>query len=231
MRAPLKTFVYLIGTALLAAVALLCWFCLYSRDLPELGALSQFAPATVRQTSDPCLGQTTSIPYDAIGANVRKALSAIEASENDPSALRAEFTGHDKLRRRTLSEVIAVTMFCTPSKELPRQFNELPTAIQLDRRYSRRQLFNIYANRVYLGSNLRGVEQGSQFYFHKNSRELTLPEAALLAGVVRSPSIYSPLTHSDRALQRRNEVLDAMVENGSITAAEAQTTKASGMPR
>ena len=84
----------------------------------------------------------------------------------------------------------------------------------------------MYSNRIYLGPELIGVQQGSEFYFHKSPAELNIAEAALLVGLIRSP-VYSPFKHPDRALRRRNEVVDAMVENGSITSVEAQAAKAS----
>jgi len=95
---------------------------------------------------------------------------------------------------------------------------EIRTAIPLERHYSRKQLFTMFANRAYLGPGLIGVQQGSRFYFQKNSADLTLPQAALLVGLIHSPTGYSPFKHPDRAIHRRNEVIDAMVEAGSITA-------------
>ena len=113
-----------------------------------------------------------------------------------------------------------------PSKELMRQVAEIRTAIQLERHYSRQQLFTIYANRVYLGPGLIGVQQGSEFYFRKAPAELNLPEAALLVGLIRAPAMYSPSQHPDRALRRRNEVIDAMAGNSTISATDAQAAKA-----
>jgi penicillin-binding protein 1A len=86
-------------------------------------------------------------------------------------------------------------------------------------------MLTIFANRIYLGPDLIGVQQGSKFYFNKNSVDLTIPEAALLVAVMRSPTVYSPAKHPDRALGRRNTVIDAMLESGSITVADTQASK------
>jgi len=183
------------------------------------------------QVSDPCLGSSVAIPYEAIGENLRNAISAAETRQDDPGVLRVTLEGlvRDEPRHRktaVASWYVSRTMFCTPSKMLNRQFSVIRTAIQLERRYSRRQLFTIYANRVPIGPNVNGVHDGAEFYFHKLPRELDLAESALLAGLIRGPSYLSPVKHADRAVMRRNEVIDAMLGNGSITVSEAQAAKA-----
>jgi penicillin-binding protein 1A len=107
-------------------------------------------------------------------------------------------------------------MFCVTEGQLRRQVAEFRTAVDLERRYSRRQLFSRFANRVPLGSGRTGIAQRSEFYFRKNPAELDLSEAALLTGLIKGPSYDSPIKPADHALRRRNEVLDAMIENGSI---------------
>ncbi len=230
MRTLLRIILVLAGTVILVLLAAFCWLHFYLRDLPDVRVLAQFAPTTVTQVSDPCIGKSTAIPYEAIGVNVTKAISAVETSESDPGVLRATwgaFTVGATPRKQTItaSWYISRTMCYAPSRELHRHLAELRTAIQLERHYSRRQLFTIYANRVSLAPGLIGVQQASAFYFHKKPDELTVPEAALLTGLIRAPSVYSPVKHPDRALRRRNEVIDAMVESGSITAGDAESYK------
>jgi len=213
----------------LVFLAAFCWLYFYACDLPDITALAQYAPTTVTQVSDPCLGASVAVPFEGIGGNLRDAIRAAEANEGDPGALsemfRVNFTDKLPLHRVSLPVVVGRSLFCSPSKMLRRHFEELRTAIQLDRRFSRHQLLTIYANRVFLGPNVVGVHDGAQFYFQKNSADLTISEAALLVSIARAPSWLSPVKHPDRALRRRNEVIDAMVENGSITAAEAQAAK------
>ncbi|PYV57726.1 MAG: hypothetical protein DMG98_09860 [Acidobacteria bacterium] len=89
--------------------------------------------------------------------------------------------------------------------------------------------FTVYVNRLYFGENLIGVHDASHYFFRKDSNELNIAEAALLAGLVRSPSRFSPLDHPDRALRRRNEVIDVMLSARTIDAAGAQSARSSGL--
>lgn len=225
MRLLLKIVLVLSGTFVSIVLATFCWVYFYSKDLPDTTALSSYAPATVAQVSDPCIARSIVLPYEAIGANVRNAIKSVEFNETDPSALSEllyDTLGTHRLPRRTLSQAISVGMFCSPSRNLKKRLEELRTAIQLDRKYSKKQLFTILANRVTLGSSVVGIQEGSQFYFQKDANNLSIPEAALLAGLIRAPSYYSPFKHPDRAIRRRSEVIKAMIENGSISQSEAQ---------
>ena len=98
--------------------------------------------------------------------------------------------------------------------------------MQLDRQFSRRELLTIAANRYYFGDNVIGVQEAAQHYFSKTPNELTVGEAALLAGLVRAPSYFSPSRHHDRALQRRNQVIEGMLASHAITSAEADAALA-----
>jgi penicillin-binding protein 1A len=87
----------------------------------------------------------------------------------------------------------------------------------------------MFANRVPLGPGRTGIAQGSEFYFRKNPAELDLSEAALLTGLIKGPSYDSPIKPADRALRGRNEVLDAMIENGSISRVDGENAKAADL--
>jgi membrane peptidoglycan carboxypeptidase len=112
---------------------------------------------------------------------------------------------------------------------LNRQVKELRTEAQLDRRFSRRELFTIFANRAWFGDGQVGVEAASEHFFKKEPNQLQVAEAALLAGLIRAPSHCSPLVHPDRALKRRNEVIDAMVATHAFSATEGEAAKATGI--
>ena len=117
MRMLLKIAGFLAGSVLLCLLAVFCWLCFYSRDLPDVSALAQYAPANVTQATDPCLGKSVAIPYEAIGANVRNAISAVETSEDDPGALRTTFEGfvRDEPRhRRTIDRIVVYEPFDVP---------------------------------------------------------------------------------------------------------------------
>lgn len=103
---------------------------------------------------------------------------------------------------------------------LTRKLNEMALAWQLERKYSKNEILDLYLNTVYFGSNAYGVEAAARTYFDKDPIDLTLAEAALIAGLPQAPSAYSPRKHPQRALDRRNLVLQKMLENGYITEEE-----------
>jgi hypothetical protein len=123
MRVLLKTCVIAISAIILAVVVALIWFFCYSRGLPDAVALAQFAPATARQVSDPCLkAASVAIPYHSIGDNMRAALSAAEVEEDAPGVLTETYRRFRGLPSRdTPSWEISRSMFCNPAKTLHRQ--------------------------------------------------------------------------------------------------------------
>jgi penicillin-binding protein 1A len=230
MRVLIKLIVFCTVVVALLFAGTLLWLYYDSRDLPDIGALANLSPTKATRAYDLCWKhESVVIPYDSIGNNLRNALSAVEVRENDPSVLTAtyrSFTG-STMHRATLSMQISRTLFCTPSKMLHRNLAELRAAAQLEHRFSRLQLFTIYANRAYFGQNLIGVEAAARQFFHKEPDNLNVGAAALVAGLIKSPSLYSPVKHPDRALSRRNEVIDGMIASGTITASEGAIAKAS----
>lgn len=233
MRVLMRICLVGLGALALAVTIVLAWL-FGSHGIPDSKALVQFAPETVRQVSDRCLkGASVAVPYDSIGNTMRSALSAAEAGEDDPGVFSEMFrdvSDHSRPHRPVLSLQISRTLFCEPSKALNRHLDEVRAAAQLEWRFSRRELFTIYANRIVFGENIVGVEAASQQIFHKEPNRLRLEEAALLAGLAKAPSYLSPIKHPDRALRRRNEVIDLMVEAHSITESEASAIKASPLP-
>jgi len=107
-----------------------------------------------------------------------------------------------------------------------RKWNEIALAWQMERKYSKKEILDMYLNTVYFGSNAYGVEAAARTYFNKDPADLTIAEAALLAGLPQAPSIYSPRRHPEAALKRRNLVLAKMFELGYITADEYQRSLA-----
>ena len=107
---------------------------------------------------------------------------------------------------------------------------EILIAIELEQKFDKKQIFEFYANRVDLGQRgsftISGFAEAARAYFNKDLKDISLPEAALLAGLVQAPSYLSPYRHPERALDRRNLVLDSMVETHSITQDQAEKAKA-----
>jgi penicillin-binding protein 1A len=140
----------------------------------------------------------------------------------DPKAIARALIKDIIERRRaqgasTLTQQLAKQVFLTPEKTIRRKVNEAFLAVQIEKDFTKDQIFELYANQVYLGHGAYGVEAASRMYFGKHAKELTLPEAAVLAALIRSPMYYSPMTHPDRAKVRRDYVLRRMLAENFIT--------------
>jgi penicillin-binding protein 1A len=116
---------------------------------------------------------------------------------------------------------LARNLFLSPDRSFPRKIEEALLAIQIERRFTKEQIFTLYANQIFLGHGVYGFEAASEFYFGKPAKQLTIEEAALLAGLPKAPGLYSPINHPDRATRRRNLVINGMLEDGKITARQA----------
>jgi len=117
----------------------------------------------------------------------------------------------------TITQQLAKNLFLTQERTIHRKLQEAMLAVWLERKYSKTQILELYLNRVYFGSGAYGIEQASQRYFGKSARQMSLPEAALLAGLVKSPSRLAPTRNFDGAEQRAQTVLAAMAGLGFIT--------------
>ncbi len=130
----------------------------------------------------------------------------------------------------TLTMQLSRGFFLTPEKTIKRKLTEMLIAIELEQRFSKQQIFELYANEVPMGQRgsfaISGLGEAARAYFNKDLKSLSLPEAALLAGLIQRPSYLSPYRHPERALDRRNLVLDSMVDTGAITRADADRAKA-----
>ncbi len=110
-------------------------------------------------------------------------------------------------------------------KRLERKIQEIILSIQLERIYTKDEIFEFYLNHIYFGEGAWGIKAAAQIYFDKELDELTLAESAMLAGVVQRPSTHSPFTNPDRAMNRRNTVLNLMAQHGFISEAQAEEAK------
>ncbi|MBW4539006.1 MAG: penicillin-binding protein 1A [Myxacorys chilensis ATA2-1-KO14] len=126
----------------------------------------------------------------------------------------------------TLTQQLSRIVYLNNDRSVIRKIREALIAQKLERSVDKRQLLEKYLNLVYLGSNAYGVGDAAWIYFSKSTSQLTLSEMATIAGLPPAPSVYSPLENLEKAKQRRNNVLDKMVEAGYISATEAQTAKA-----
>jgi penicillin-binding protein 1A len=125
----------------------------------------------------------------------------------------------------TITQQLARQFFLTPEKLWSRKIKEALLAVEIERNYSKDEILDMYLNKIYFGSGAYGVQSASHIYFGKDVSELTLSEAALLAGIPRSPGAYSPYLYPEGARKRRNVVLNLMRDGGFITASQAEEAK------
>ncbi len=125
----------------------------------------------------------------------------------------------------TITQQLARNLFLTPRRTLDRKLQEILLAVEIERRLTKEEILERYLNQVYFGGGAYGVEMASRLFFGKGARELSLPEAALLAGVIQAPSRYSPFDNFAAAKRRQEVVLDRMVELGFLRPDQAEAAK------
>src|SRR5712671_3363638 len=216
----------------------------YSTDLPQVEQLEHYRPSTVTELYDGqgrvigtfALQRRVVAAYDDYPEVLRNALVSIEDKNFYThsginfwriagAAYRDIESGGKVQGASTLTMQLARNLFLSPDRSFHRKIQEALLAIQIERRFTKPQIFTLYANQIFLGHGAYGYEAASEYYFSKPAKKLTLEEAALLAGLPKAPQYYSPITHPERALRRRNLVLNAMLEDGKITAAQAADAK------
>src|SRR5512132_780668 len=126
----------------------------------------------------------------------------------------------------TLTQQLAKNLFLSKEQTLKRKVNEWALALQIERYYTKNQIMELYANHTFLGANAYGIEAGAETYFGKQAKDLTIGEAALLAGIPKAPSEYSPTANAVKAKERRDLVLDLMAKHGFATQSEVDAAKA-----
>ena len=216
----------------------------YTTDLPQVEALEAYRPSSITELYDDhgrvigsfALQRRVVAAYDDFVPVLRDALVSIEDKDFYRhsginfwrivgAAYRDIESGGKVQGASTLTMQLARNLFLSPDRSFHRKVQEVMLAIQIERRFTKPQIFTLYANQIFLGHGVYGFEAASEFYFSKPARNLTLAEAALLAGLPKGPGIYSPINHPDRAIKRRNLVINAMLEDGKITAAQAADTR------
>ncbi len=207
-----------------------------TRDLPQIRALESFIPSAVTRiySSDKVLlaelfqEKRDPVPLKNIPSYLRKALVATEDRkfyEHSGVDIKAIFrailkdiwAGEFVEGASTITQQLAKTLFLTPEKSLKRKTREALLAFQLERRYTKDEILKFYLNQVYFGSGAYGVESAARIYFNKSVSDLNLSECAMIAGLPKSPSRYSPLVNKELAIQRRGIVLKQMLDTDIIT--------------
>lgn len=219
----------------------------YSTELPQVAELESYRPSTVTELYDDqgrvigsfALQRRVVVRYEDFPKVLRDAVISIEDKDFEKhwgvdfwrifgAAWRDLTARRTAQGASTLTMQLARNLFLSPDQTLRRKMQEVMLSIQIERRFTKPQIFALYANQIFLGHGVYGFEAGAEFYFNKRARDLTLDEAATLAAIPKAPTGYSPILNPERALRRRNLVINAMLEDGKITAEEA--TRARNAP-
>jgi len=216
----------------------------YNTDLPQVEDLEHYRPISNTELFDDqgrvigsfALQRRVVARFEDYPPVLRDAVISIEDKNFEKhwgvnvwrivgAAYRDLISGGKVQGASTLTMQLSRNLFLSPERTYGRKVEEILLAIQIERRFTKVQIFTLYANQIFLGHGVYGFETGAEFYFGKHARDLTLPEAALLAGLPKAPSSYSPINNPERALRRRNLVINSMLEDGKVTAAEATAAK------
>jgi penicillin-binding protein 1A len=221
----------------------------YAGDLPQVSALDNYTPSTITRIysgSGQVIGEFATqrrvvVGYDDINPLMRQAIIATEDAEFDRHfgvniwrIFVAALTDIVERRRAqgasTLTQQLARNLKdqfgLTNEKSFERKIREAILAVQIEKRYTKKEIFTIYCNQMYLGHGAYGVEAASRLYFNKPNKQLSLDEAALIAGIFQTPERQSPFVDMKRATSRRNVVLQRMADERYITQAQADAAKA-----
>jgi penicillin-binding protein 1A len=220
----------------------------YAGDLPQVSALDNYSPSTITRiyaSGGQVIGEFATqrrvvVGYDDINPILRQAIIATEDAEFDRHfginiwrmvvaavvdlAERRRAQGASTLTQQ-LARNLKEQFGLTNEKSLERKIREIILAIQIEKRYTKKEIFTIYCNQMYLGHGAYGVEAASRLYFQKSNKQLSLEEAALVAGIFQIPERQSPFVDMKRATQRRNVVLQRMADERYITQAQADASK------
>ena len=216
----------------------------YSADLPQIQDLEHFRPSTITDLYDRkgrivgsfALERREVVGYDGFAPVLRQAVISIEDKNFEShwgiNVFRVAGAAWHDIRSSgraqgasTLTMQLARNLFLSSDRTAMRKVQEAYLAIQIERAFTKEQIFTLYGNQIYLGSGNYGFEAASEYFFSKHARDLTLTEAALLAGLPKGPVAFSPLLYPERALRRRNLVLSEMESDRAITHAQAEAAR------
>ena len=216
----------------------------YSVDLPQIHDLERYHPSTTTELYDQkgriigsfALERRVVVNYDDFAPVLRQAVISIEDKSFEShwginvlrvgGALWHDLRSHGRAQgASTLTMQLARNLFFSSERTASRKVQEAYLAVQIEHAFTKQQIFTLYGNQIYLGHGRYGFEAASQFYFSKHAKELTLSEAALLAGLPKGPVSFSPLLNPEKALRRRNLVLSEMELDRVISHEQAEQAR------
>jgi len=219
-------------------------FFAYGGDIPRISALDDYAPSTISRVygshgeivGEFAIQRREVIPYEAISPKLKQAILAAEDATFEQhfglsipriivSLIKDIVEGRKAAGASTLTQQLARKLFLTDEKTWERKIKEAILAIQIEKRYTKNEIFTLYCNQMYFGHGVYGVQAASRLYFGKAAKDLTLEEAALIAGILQGNVRQSPYVNMDAAVRRRNYALTRMAEVGFISEAEADAAR------
>lgn len=223
--------------ALMVSIGSLAGFFLaYQRGLPRVQAIEDYRPSLITEVlSDDgvvvgqfALERRILLQYEGIPPVLKSAVLAAEDPRFfthwgiDPIGIVRAFVKNIIAGRvvegaSTITQQLARMLFLTPQQTYRRKIEEALLSMQIEKNYTKEQILTLYCNQIYLGHGVYGFEAAAEFYFGKHARDLRLPEAATLAGIVASPGGFSPIINPQRAKERRNHILGRMLDEKFIT--------------
>ena len=243
----LKSLFIVVFLLLLVTVGGTVAYYMMTMDLPGIDALKDYRPSIASRVLDEndelvdefFLEDRKMVKIADVPKIVQHAFVAAEDSRfykhqgvDLQSIFRAMFKNVEAGRivqgGSTITQQVAKLMYLTPERKYIRKFKEAILSYRIDKYLNKDEILNLYLNQIYLGHGTYGIESASIGYFGKSAKDLTLPEAALLAGLPKAPTTYSPFLYFDRAKQRQVYVLTRMMEEGFIT--REQMDKAAAEP-
>jgi len=244
----LRTYLFLLGGILLLGIVTGGLFSRLAR-LPDVTQLENFQPSQASRIladdgtviEELFLEKREVVPFDQIPESLRQAVIAVEDSRfylhhgidfrGVARALIRDITaGRVVQGGSTISQQLSKVLFFSTERTLLRKIKEAILTLQIERRYTKDQILNLYLNQIYLGSGCYGVQTAAKKYLGKEVSKISLAEAALLAGLPKSPERYSPQAHPETARKRRDLVLDRMAVEGYISHQEAEQAQAEPLP-
>ena len=218
------------------------------QNLPDIAQLEEWEPSKITYIysdqqdviGEYALEKRIEVPFEQISDVLKKAILATEDARfyshhgiDFRGILRAVkedikliFTPRKLHGGSTISQQLITRLMLHRQQTLRRKLKEAILAMQLEKKYTKEEIFTLYCNQFYMGHGAYGVETASQMFFDKSVSDLTLSEAAMIAGIFRGPSVYSPYENHDGTLRRRNHVLNRMLDEGYISQAEHAAAKA-----
>jgi penicillin-binding protein 1A len=216
----------------------------YSVDLPQINDLERYRPSTTTELLDQkgrvigsfALERREIVDYNGFAPILRQAVISIEDKSFEShwginvfrvvGAAWHDLRSHGRAQgASTLTMQLARNLFLSSERTPTRKIQEAYLAIQIERAFTKQQIFTLYGNQIYLGHGMYGFEAASEFFFSKHAKDLTLTEAALLAGLPKGPVAFSPLLAPEKALRRRNLVLSEMESDNAISHQQAEEAR------